>query len=262
MYESELPQGLEELIAGYVLGNLSPEEAEEFQQLLKVHPELNKEVNHLQEVLGMMPYSLPDIAPPPRLRDAILQATDTQATDTNGEIQIATKNTSISWLPITDNFVNWYCGCWRKIAAGAVAFLLVGLVIDNYLLRQKLYAQTSQQKDVITILKNPSTRLVSLKGMDQANTASGSIAIAPGQQEAVLVVQNLPLLPEGQIYQLWAIVNGQRISWGQFHANSKGTMLVKLSIPPVDRVSGLVVTVEVSPAPWQPDGAMVMTSNL
>lgn len=258
MYESELPQGLEELLAGYVLGNLSPEEAEEFQQLLKVHPELSIEVNRLQEVLGLMPYSLPDIAPPSRLRDAILL----KATDTSGETEIPAKKSSPYWLPITYSLIDWYRKSWQKIAIGAAGFLIVGLFTDNYLLRQKLYAQTSQQKDVITILKNPTTRLVSLKGMDQANTASGSIAIAPGQEEAVLVVQNLPLLPEGQIYQLWANVNGQRISWGQFHANGKGTMLVKLSIPPVDRVSGLVVTVEVSPAPWQPDGAMVMTSNL
>ena len=52
------PQEIQELIAGYVLGDLSSAEAEEFRSLLLQLPELQAEVTSLQEVLAMMPYGL------------------------------------------------------------------------------------------------------------------------------------------------------------------------------------------------------------
>ena len=74
MTESLLPERLEELIAGYVLGNLSSEEAEELRQLLTEHPKLSAEIHRLQEVLELMPYALPEVNPPQHLRSAILEA--------------------------------------------------------------------------------------------------------------------------------------------------------------------------------------------
>ncbi len=245
MSGSELPQGLEELIAGYVLGNLSSEEAEEFRQLLAAHPELSTEITLLQEVLGLMPYALPQVAPPQHIRVAVLEAVD----DVVGE----------NYSPLRRRWP------WKRITASIAAILVLALSLDNYFLRRQLrimQVQTLPQKDVISMLKNANTHLISLKGMDMASAASGSIVITPGEQEAVLVVQNLPVLPEGQFYQLWAVVNGEKISWGQFNTSSQGTVLIKLSIPPVTDAAQLVFTVEVSPAPWQPDGGMVMTSQL
>ncbi len=52
MTESSTPKRLEELAAGYVVGNLDLEEAEEFRQLLQENPELVTQVNLLEDVLG------------------------------------------------------------------------------------------------------------------------------------------------------------------------------------------------------------------
>lgn len=70
----DLPQQLEELIIGYVLGNLSPEEAEEFGQLLAENPQLVTQVNLWQEALEFLPYALSEVKIPPHLRSAILNA--------------------------------------------------------------------------------------------------------------------------------------------------------------------------------------------
>lgn len=237
------PERLEELIAGYVLGNLSPEEAEELRLLVAEHPELSKEVHRLQEVLELMPYALPEVAPPQHLREAILEAAN---------VSIKREPTSKrSLLP------------WNKVAGSIAALLVLTLGLDNYLIRQQLstmQAQVAKARDVIAMLQNPNTNLVSLKGMDMASAASGSIVMTPGEPKVVLILQNLPVLPKGQFYYLWAVVNGEKVPSGQFNASSQGTVLVKLSTPPSAEVTALVVTVEVSPALRSPAGPMVMTS--
>ena len=50
MTESTPSEHIQELLAGYVLGDLSPEEAEELKQLLDRDPTIADEVNQLQEV--------------------------------------------------------------------------------------------------------------------------------------------------------------------------------------------------------------------
>jgi anti-sigma-K factor RskA len=245
MTERELPERIEELMAGYVLSNLSPLEAEELKQLLAQQPELQQELNRLQEVLELMPYALPEVAPPPRLRAAILQATDLSTRQ-----QPKPQRFSIQW----------------RYLVGSIAALVVLVVgVDNYLLRQHLgimQAQVARQKDLIAMLQNPDTHLVALKGMDRAATAAGSIVMTPGEPQSVLILQNLPVLPPGQSYQLWSIVRGEKIPSGQFNANSRGTVLVKLSTPSATEIQALVVTVEASPAPKSPSGPIVMVSNL
>ncbi len=245
MTERELPERVEELIAGYVLGDLSSFEAEELTRLFAEHPELAQEVNRLHEVLELMPYALPEVPLPQHLRKVILEAVDV----------------SIIPQPRPKRSLK----LWRNLAGSIAALLVLILGLDNYNLRQHLstvQAQVDRQKDVIAMLQNSDTHLVSLKGMNVAKNAAGSVVMTPGEPQSVLILQNLPVLPKGQFYQLWSVVNGEKIPSGQFNASSRGTVLIKLSTPPATEVQGLVVTVEVSPAPHSPSGPMVMTSNL
>jgi anti-sigma-K factor RskA len=249
MTEPLLPEKLEELMAGYVLGNLSPEEAEQLMQLLAERPELRTEVHRLQEVLELMPYALPEVTPPQSLRSAIIEAATTEIE------RDATPTTSFN--------LTWRA--WGKITGSLAALLVLVLGIDNYRLRQQietLQAQTATQKDVISMLQNPTTHLVTLRGMDKASAASGSIVMTPNEPKAVLILQKLPVLPTGQFYQVWAVVNGERIPSGQFNASSRGTVLVKIPVPSRANVTALVVTVEDSHAPTHPTGPMVVTSSL
>lgn len=68
------PQEIQELAAGYVLGDLTSSEAEEFQMLLAQTPLLQTDVTALQEVLAMMPYGLEEPEPEGELRSQILSA--------------------------------------------------------------------------------------------------------------------------------------------------------------------------------------------
>ena len=77
------PQEIQELAAGYVLGDLSSAEAEEVRSLLVQLPELRAEVTSLQEVLAMMPYGLDEVDPEDGLRSQILSAAQTELSQRN-----------------------------------------------------------------------------------------------------------------------------------------------------------------------------------
>lgn len=261
------PEYLEELLAGYALGDLSPEEAEDLQQLLLTYPELVVEAQILQEVLAALPYALPVVEPNPQVRQNILHAL-------NAENSLAsfTENPVETLAPVQANprakikRNGWGISIpWVKIAGSMAALVVVAIALDNYRLRQQMVAMQGQingQKDLLAMLQQPNTRLVSLKGMDQAVTASGSIVVTPGEAQAVLVLQNLSPLPDGQTYQLWSIVNNQNIPWEQFRVDQRGTVFAKLSLPVNLAVNRLVITVELSPSPSAPTGPMVMISEL
>jgi len=253
------PERLEELMAGYVLGNLSPEEAEELTRLLTENPELATEVTYLQEVLEVMPYALPNIAPPPHLYSAILKVATSA--------KIAVPNSTVSEHPnsLPQKKLKQFPVRWSLVVGSVAALLAIAVGLDNYRLRQQvttLLAEVVRQKDAIAMLQQPNTHLVSLKGMAQASAASGSIVITPGEPKAILILKNLPVLPQGQFYQLWSVTNNEKIAWEQFNTNERGTVFVKLSLPANTEVTTLVVTVEASPLLKNPGGPMVMTGTL
>ena len=111
MYESSTPQNLEDLTVGYVLGNLSPHEAEEFRQLLAENPQLYQDIARWQEVLGLLPYAQVQ-APPAHLRNAILAIIEKP-------LDIAPRSKPLV-LP------------WAKIVAGTAAMLALALGLDSY----------------------------------------------------------------------------------------------------------------------------------
>lgn len=250
-----LPERLEELMAGYVLGNLSSEEAEELNQLLTEHPELETELQRLQEVLGVLPYALPEVEPPQQLRQSILDTVSAESSiELSNPLPVAQKRRRRN-SPLF----------WSRIVGSVAALLVLALVFENYQIRgrvENLEAEVAPREAVIAMLQKPDTHVVPLKGMAQASAATGSMIVTPGDSKAVLILKNLPVLPKGQVYQLWSVVNDETIPWGQFRTRQHGTVFVKFSRPSNFEVTALAITVEVSPTPTAPAGPMVMAGNL
>jgi hypothetical protein len=245
MHEPELPDQLEGLLAGYVLGNLSSEEAEELQQYLDAHPEKRLEIQCLQEALAMLPYALPPVPLPEGLQTAIAEIPQQQ--------------------PRRWHQIGMVRHLWQRKVSLALAGLVVALAWSNYRLHQELQwaqSETAYQKDVVAMLQNPQTHLVSLKGMESAPQATGRVVMTPGEPQSVLIIQNLPPLPPGQFYKLWCVSQGKKIPSESFNAGKNGTVLAKLPTPAADEVSGIVITLEKDSQTAPSPGPMVMTSRL
>jgi anti-sigma-K factor RskA len=236
------PENLDEFAAAYVLGDLTPEEAEEFQRLLAANPDLVAEVQSLQDTLNDVLCGLNEVEPPPHLLLAILEAATSAP-----PLALPVKRFSSTWYAIAGGI-------------GIVIMLAFGFLgWDNWRLRQEL----SVAQDVTMLLQTSKTRLFPMQGIETAGTASGSFVLNGDRQQGILAIQNLPPPPDGKIYRLWAVVENEKIPCGQLKANSQGIVLNKFSMPADfydTELSGLLVTLEPSPTSRYPTGPVVMKS--
>ncbi len=236
MTEPLTPQTIELLIAGYVVGNLTSPELEEFEQLLTQHPELTQEVKQLDEICDRLICGLHEVQPPPDLWSTI-------ATVANNSVQQVPRARSpyLSWKPI-----------WGSIAI----LLILGLGIDNYRLRQELNAAS----EINVLLQNSQTRLFPLKHITP-NFASGSFVVNLAQGKGILTLQDLPIPPQGYVYRLWVMVDRDQIPCGIVNINTKGLTSEQFFLPIdlyEDGISGVFITLESSQLSRYPTGSIVM----
>lgn len=244
---------IEELAAGYVLDDLSPEEAELLEQALRDHPELNTRANFLQDAFTALPYDLPEAVPPPHLWANILQAA--QAADH----PVLTVVEPLRQMPRI---------AWVRLAGGLAALVAIALGLDNLRLRQELQlARQTDPERVATILQRPNSRLVALRASNTSE-AVGTLLFTPGKwQEVVLSLQNLPPLPPGEIYRLWLTLNnGQVLPCGEFNTNAQKSVFIKLNPPKTPpagtKTTGMFVTVNTTDSPLEPTGPRIMSGVL
>lgn len=242
--EPQQPQQWESLLAGYVLGDLTPEEVVLVKQHLATDPDLAIEVNRLQATLALLPLSLPSTAPPQNLRQSLLQ-TASQASPKPA-----------NWLQRPR--------LWIGVIGSAAAFLVAGLGLSNYRLHQQLadaQAEVSRYQEAIALLRQPNNRLLALKGMSPTVSSSGSLVIAPQKQAAVLTLQNVASLPPSKVYRLWAFVDGRKVDCAEFQPNSEGKVFLRLPLNNWADATSVVVTIEPFQETPDPTGEMVMTGS-
>ncbi|WAL59292.1 anti-sigma factor [Thermocoleostomius sinensis] len=239
------PEYWQELMAGYALGNLSSDEAEELQQLLNTHPALIVELDRFQAVLNLVPYALPDPKLPPSLRDNLLEAV--RSGDTNHRVHSPYKASSRFSLV--------------RMGGAVAAVLVLALAIDNYRLRQTIRSNDA----IIASLQQPNAQVFALQGTENARDARGRLVVDPDNQSAIVLVQNLPPLPTGEAYRLWALADGdtQPVYCGEFNLpSSQSTAQWKMPTNACSaNVSQMLITAESTAAPPVPAGPLVLRSD-
>jgi len=136
----------------------------------------------------------------------------------------------------------------------------------------ELRAQFAQQKDrgplnkaprpgdeMAAFLRRSNVRVVSLSGSDEAKSATGILLFDPSSKQAFLYAYNMPPLPAGNVYQLWAIVD-KPISAGTFgtEPGNKSRFFIQ-RIPELTRTKKFAVTMEPEGGRPQPSGPILLS---
>ena len=323
MVHLELPDNWQDLATGYVLNNLSEEEAWIWEMLLQEYPELYQEIQQLERAFNGLAEVVPVHQPPPNLLQKIHTTIDAQQNPPAQQSNTSTEQSPPSTLGLfssaSERQPNGQSMTLRRLSPRSVQPLLqqprlgqsvsservsqgsqivqiggviaAGIVVVLGLQIQRLQNQlqrtgtelqqaktqirslnrqlrqaesfTQYTRPVVQTLQQPESLIYSLAGSNLANTASGRLVMSE-EQQVMIVVQNLPQLPEGKVYRLWAALQTKDVVYcGQFNSNAEGIIrLTPSSEHCGENPSQMIITLDAITDPTTQGGPVVMQSSI
>ncbi|MFO7629900.1 MAG: anti-sigma factor [Prochlorococcaceae cyanobacterium] len=237
---------LDELLAGYVLGDLDGRERDDLRDALAADPDLQHQLDDLRLTLELLPMALPDTAePPPRLRQRLLRAEPQRRQPRSGD-------QTRRWRP-------------RPIQLGlaAMAFSLVALGTQVQQLRGEMASlrRTPPASTGLAPALQQASRTLPLRGTEGHGGISGVVVVNPAQGHNLLVIRGLPPAPPTHIYRLWANVGGATKGCVQFVPNADGSVVMPIPTQPTSGAQALSITLEpLRPDAGTPHGPQLLTS--
>ncbi len=102
-----------------------------------------------------------------------------------------------------------------------------------------------------------------LSGTDRSSKARGMIMVSSSGTEGLLLVVNLPPLPEDKVYQVWLVSRGRKHASEIFEVDSSGWgYAIVLPVIPFTLVDTVEITVEPSDNGASPTGSGVLKGDL
>ncbi len=216
----------EDLKDAYVLGALPEEERLEFERYLETHPDLQAEVEELGAVAGLLALSPREQEPPPELRRRIMGTVEAEA--------VHPRDGRRSWPARLREVVGV-----RDLALAAAAMLVIGLSFWSMLLQGEVRDLQGRVQSLQSQPEGP--QMIVLGGTGTEQGARAQLVTLEGDQ-AVLVAENMPPVPEGKTYQIWVIRGDTPQPSGLFEP--KGDSIAAVVEKPVEGADAVAVTVE------------------
>jgi hypothetical protein len=231
-------------MADYLLGQMTAEERQAFEEWLLVHPQAQSEFEQLRTMLAELIDAFPqEVQPPKHLRRNLLQAAASLPSPS------PSRSARQTWWP------------WATTAVFAsVAALLIVQQISLQQQLAQLQLQLQQSRIQTALLQQPDLQQVRFTSTGKRSSASGFMLISHKEPEALLRLEHLPLAPTGKVYRLWAIVHDQRMNCGQFLPSSTGSVWITLSSDPILVSAPLDITLEPTSA-THATGEPILTSR-
>jgi anti-sigma-K factor RskA len=195
----------EELAAGYVLGALEPDDEHVFTEHLGGCAICEANVRELEAVAGELAYAVPPVDPPDTLWAGIRREIRPEAR--RGAVPPLAPGTGpgLAVGGRGPRLLPW-------VAAAAAILLVVVLSLWNLSLRDEnaVYRDRVAALERATQLANdPTANLVALDDNPAAPPGAQATVIASTREDrGVLLIENLPLLQRGRVYELWGIPAG------------------------------------------------------
>jgi anti-sigma factor RsiW len=210
---------LEELAAGYVLGALEPDDEQAFQRHLEGCPTCQANVRELEAVVGELAYSAPPVDPPDTVWAGIRRQIMPEAR--RGAVPgpaatAAGQGGSAPGGPGTTPGGTAGARRGLRLGPGLAAAAAILLVVVLSLWNLNLRDQNAVQRDRIAALEratqlanDPTAKLVALDDNPAAPPGAQAAVIASTLEDrGVLLIENLPPLQRGRVYELWGIPAG------------------------------------------------------
>jgi len=245
-----------ELAAVYALGALGSPDRERFEaHLASGCGECEAALEEARHVAAELPFALAPVAPPPRLRERLLERVRQDANS------VAPPRSGLA-SPVF----------WVSLAAAASLALAIGVGLyarsvqraleTERLARVSLEQERDRLLQWVATFTAPATRAVALAGQGSASGAQAKAFLDPANGRLFLYVYNLPPPPPGRTYQLWLVVGGKPVSAGIFSIQPDGTgRMTGEPLPAFEGTVTVAVTEEPAGGVPQPTGPILLLGS-
>ncbi len=210
------------ILETYVMGHCSPDQIREVEEFISLHPEIKDEVASIR--LALESYAMAfSKTPPADLKDKIWSALDGEG------LAHPSKVISIN-RPQAKQSNNWLVAASLvlfAIAASMNFFLyskwksaerkIAEIEIEKEYFASQLEVQNTSLaviQEELAVMQLPGTKMIVMKGTESHPGALATIFWNTESKDVFLKVKNLPEIPQGKQYQLWAIVDGAPVNAG------------------------------------------------
>ena len=263
-----------ELLAGYVLGDLTPEENTAVETYVASTPTAQQELQQLQAALLMVSDTAPFSA---------ISVDSSPATTAEMESLAKMRQQIVAPQPVVTEarrslknriwpWVGWGLGSIATIAAATLGWQ--NYQLDRQLtvaqqeirLQQTKLQKSGQQLTLVqqevqsqqTLLKQSGNKLLAIEGLDAGGKSTGSLVMSPAMDTAVIVLQKVPALPAGKVYRMWAVMGEDEMACADFVPDKSGQVFQKVSVKKWESAKTVVVTIESAKESPIPEGDAVM----
>ena len=253
----------ESQVAAYALGALDGDERAQFEEhLARRCGACVAALREFAETLADVARELPPTLPPAHVKATVMR----RVAATPGRRLSSRRWRSMRWAVGT------------AAAVAGVSIFVAGLVASRYearigamaretaAIRADLRAQETALRDrlgvarvVIALLRDPATRVITLRGPGPSPTASARL-LWHEREGGHLFIANLPPTPPGKAYELWTISAGQPRPAGVFTVDASGQASQPIAANP-GPADVWAVTLEPEGGVPAPTGPVVLAST-
>ncbi len=270
MKSSISPVEWSELLAGYVLGDLTPQEIAAVETYVASNPTAQQELQQLQAAFSIVA----DTAPLSAISVDSFSATPAELESLAKMRQqiVAPQPLVAQTCPSLKNrilpWLGWGLGSIATIAATALGWQNYQLDRQLTLVRQEIQQSGQQfnkklqvaQQEIQSqqvLLRQSGNKLLAIDGMD-GGKSTGSLIMSPAMDTAVLALQKVPALPAGKVYRMWAVMGIDEMACADFVPDKSGQVFQKISVKEWQSAKTVVVTIESAKQSPMPEGDAVM----
>lgn len=247
----------------YVLGDVSPEEKAQVEEMASKYPEIRTEIAAIEK--GLEAYALDNaVEPGEQLRDKVLNSLLTSFADDNKfptreflendfDDEADEPANVVALNAKSNNFYKYaFAACLAALIASLAAlYSLNERLNDSYgqiaslQSRNQTFAnRVNYMQGEINIFHDTSYKMIHLQGTPKSPAAKMTVAWNPAKKKVMVDMQDMKLAAndDAHQYQLWAIVDGKPVDLGVFDAKADSTGMIEMNN--VGNAAAFAVTLE------------------
>ena len=252
----------DEQAAAYALDALDAGERAAFEAHLSGCARCESALRASREALAAVALEGPAAVPPPEVRAELVRRVggraDTRSRTDTRRLWLRWAMATAAAMVVGGFFTGMFVAARYEAELGRVARETSRLREDLSRQDAALRTRVAAYQSVVELLRDPTTRVIAMKGAGPSPTAEGRVVWNETSGGQVLVAK-LPPAPEGKAYEMWTIAGGQPTAAGVFQVDASGQAIHRLP-PGSGRVDVFAITLEPAAGVPAPTGPIVLAS--